>query len=298
MLALLLVLPLVATAVNAPLSPQSRTVTLAPFTTLSMQLVPDMGTRFVFPFVLDEVSSDVPFTLTVTNDAVFHVERPTGRNFFIVTVPPPADGGRMPDYLGTLFVNVAGYNLSVILKTTNDLRQHYTDVRFELDEAARADLVETAVAQKLAALEQDYQRKRAQLDTRAELVAMERLGQLVLQRPERIRIKEEHRASLRNKDDVVLYVDEAVVMAPYTVYVFDIENHDGTPLDLAAATLRARDPNDETETLIATSERLPETVAPHTTVRATLVTKTRAVPPKAYLTLSVDTAAGEVAATW
>jgi len=34
---------------------------------LTVEIVPDLGTRFIFPFVLDEQDTYVPFTLNITN---------------------------------------------------------------------------------------------------------------------------------------------------------------------------------------------------------------------------------------
>ena len=72
---------------SARAEPRVKHVTLTQETTLVIELVPDLGTRFVFPFVLDEQDEYVPFTSTITNPAFASIREP-GRNSFVVTIPP------------------------------------------------------------------------------------------------------------------------------------------------------------------------------------------------------------------
>ena len=75
-------------------------------------MVPDLGTRFSFPFILDEQDSYVPFTLNITNPA-FVNGREKGRNYFVITAPVSIvnDGhGVLPAYPDALLERVSDYH--------------------------------------------------------------------------------------------------------------------------------------------------------------------------------------------
>ncbi|MCP5007563.1 MAG: hypothetical protein GY941_27055, partial [Planctomycetes bacterium] len=131
LLLMFLLIPNIAfSAGNLKVVPKLKKVELKQFTQLNVQLVADLGTRFIFPFILDEADDLVPFTLDITNP-LFISTRHTGRNSFTVEVDPPAEGGQLPTYLGNMFITAAGYNISVVLSTTNSLKNHVSDYQFE-----------------------------------------------------------------------------------------------------------------------------------------------------------------------
>ena len=54
---------------TAHAEPRAKTVELHKRTNLVVYVVPDLGVRFTFPFILDEQDAYVPFTLNITNPA-------------------------------------------------------------------------------------------------------------------------------------------------------------------------------------------------------------------------------------
>ena len=106
---------------------------------------PTLGTRFSFPFILDEQDAYVPFTLNITNPSFVNT-REKGRNYFVITAPARAEG----TMLGNVFVSVAGYEISIELRTTNDLSKQYSDIDFNLTNEAREDLIQQSIAQRTA----------------------------------------------------------------------------------------------------------------------------------------------------
>ena len=90
----------------AQAKPLSNDVDLKELTTLTLKFYPGMGTRFMFPFVLDKDNDYVPYTNNNTNDQVFiPIQRQEGRNFFVIAVPPEHLG---KNDVGNMFVTVAG----------------------------------------------------------------------------------------------------------------------------------------------------------------------------------------------
>ena len=163
------------TQVNA--EPKSRTIDLHKRTVLTAYIVPDLGTRFTFPFVLDETDSFIPFTLTPTNE-IFVNDRQPKRNYFVITAPSPKVGAGT--YYGNIFVTVAGFEITIELRTTNDLTKHYSDVVFNLTADDREDLVQKGVAQRTKALEAEYKKKTDAIDSDTDQKAVARIGRLAL----------------------------------------------------------------------------------------------------------------------
>ncbi len=222
---------------SAPIQPTIKNVKLEPFTTLNVALVPDLGTRFVFPFVLDEGDDIVPFTLDVTNP-LFIPKRHNGRNFFTIEVDPPEDGGGVPMYLSNLFVSVGGYHLSIVLSTTTDLRKHVSDYVFELSDAAREDLIQQAIKKRTSGLEESYKKKQLELDRKADEIALRKIGLLAMHKPSTRKIKEEAMLELPTGERVELYLDEVLVYdKKFYVFRYEITNDTADVLRVSDAAL-------------------------------------------------------------
>jgi len=237
--------------VNAGADPRTKTITLSEFTKLTLDVVPDLGTRFVFPFVLDEQSDYVPFTLKLTNP-VFVSTREEGRHFFVITLPSPLEGGKMPKYLGNLFVNVAGYNISVLLRSTNKTSQHYSDVVFELSDNDRQTLIQDAVDEQMIAVKAEYQQKENELDKRAHAIALKQLGGLVLDGGDTERVAEDKAFELNDGSQAILEVDKLHKYADFGIFtyelVFDGNTHQA--LNILDVQLFGKKEQDEVEELI------------------------------------------------
>lgn len=202
---------------EAQADPKARSIDLHKRTTLTAYVVPDMGTRFTFPFILNETDSYIPFTLTSTN-SIFENKREDGRNYFVITAPKAGSG----TYYGDIFVNVAGFEITIELRTTNDLTKHYSDIVFNLTDDDREDLIQKGVAQRTKALELEYKKKNDDLEFEIDQKAIARIGKLALTSPSHKNIKEEGKLKLPNGDKITLYVDQSVNFDPYSIIVFDL----------------------------------------------------------------------------
>lgn len=274
--------------------PRAKSVELHKRTTLTVYVVPDLGTRFSFPFILDEQDSYVPFTLNITNPA-FVNGREKGRNYFVITAPVRSEGSM----LGNVFVSVAGYEISVELRTTNDLSKHYSDIVFTLTNEAREELIQQSIAQRTAALEQEYKKKFEELDAVAEQKAIARVGRLAIKKPDTKRIKEESRLKLPNGDSIVLYVDQVVNYDPYSIYLFNVEADSGSKgLTILDARLFSVDADTKQVRPIESAKDVPTRVQPNQEVQGAITVLGSALNPNNLMRLQVVTDKGMVEAQW
>lgn len=281
----------------AQAAPKNRNVVLAKHTTITVEIVPDLGTRFIFPFVLDEQDEYVPFTLNITNPK-FVSKREPGRNSFVVTIPPQ-EGGRAPQYYGNLFVTVAGYAITVELRSTTDLTKHYSDVTFELGNAERENLIQKGIAQRTKALEAEYKKKFDDLEKLADLKAMSRVGVIAQKSPSTKRIKEEQKLTLKNGDNITLFVDRALTYEPYTIFTFQIDSDSNTQgVTILDAKLFGLDPDTKQPRPIESGKDVPPRIPPRESVNGVLTTLDTSLNPKEILKLVVLTDKGEVSAQW
>ena len=206
--------------------PSSRDVDLKELTTLTLKFYPGMGTRFMFPFVLDKDNDYVPYTNNNTNNNVFvPIQRQEGRNFFVIAVPP--DHLSKND-VGNMFVTVAGYQISVEMHVAKKQSEHISDIRFTMSEEAKEELIQNAIEQRTKALEQSFSDKFKNLDKQVERRTLGRVGMLALYDPEIEKIKEEGVLKLKNGDEIILFVDEILLYPQYQIVAFKIENDSST----------------------------------------------------------------------
>ncbi len=274
--------------------PRSKSIELHKRTPLTVYVVPDLGTRFSFPFILDEQDSYVPFTLNITNPAFINA-REKGRNYFVITAPVRSEG----TMLGNVFVSVAGYEISIELRTTNDLSKHYSDIVFSLTDEAREELIQQSVVQRTAALELEYKKKFEELDAAAEQKAIARVGRLAIKKPATKGIKEESRLKLPNGDAVILYVDQVVNYEQYSIYLFNIEADSGNKgLTILDAKLFSVDPDMKQLRPIESAKDVPTRVQPNQSVQGAITVLDTSLNPNNLLRLQVVTDKGIVEAQW
>ncbi|MDH5647370.1 MAG: hypothetical protein OEZ01_15275, partial [Candidatus Heimdallarchaeota archaeon] len=229
LLCVLLLLPAVASAVS--LAPKSRKVDLNEFTKLVVELVPDLGVNIVFPFTLDSSKHKPPFIQRVTNKNIFNVSENkeiAGQNYITITVNKPADGGFVFDkhtYVGNLFLSVDGYHVSIVLKTTTNIKKHYTDIILMPSDKDRHYLIEKEVEHVRKAQIEEYKKKIEKLDERAVSMALAQVGSILLEKPQKKNIKEELRGKISNGETVTLFVDKLLIYQDYVMMLYEVYNN-------------------------------------------------------------------------
>jgi hypothetical protein len=285
-------------ATTATAEPRTLTVELKKHTLVTLTIPYDMGTRFTFPFILDEQSDYVPFTLNTTNP-LFVENRAPARNYFVLTPRLPQNAKANANYLGNSFITVAGYEITIELKANNDYAHHYSDVIFKLGPEDRETLIQKAVAQRTEQLEQTYAKKLADLDHLADQKSIARVGRLALTSPSHTRIKEEGKLKLPNGDNIILYVDQAIHYDPYTIFAFDIGSESSSQgVSIIDAKLFAVDPDTKRERPIDAGKDLPPHVEPRSEHHAAITALSANLDPKELLMLRVLTDKGTLEAVW
>ncbi len=286
----------VSTASTA--KPVHMDIELKQLTTLVLNFYPGMGTRFTFPFLLDNDDNYVPYTNDNTNSGVFiPLKRQKGRNFFVITVPPKHVSTDKD--IGNMFITVAGYQISVEMHSTKRRSDHVSDVRFLMGEKAREDLIQHAIAQRSKALEQSYKDKFDQLEAMTEQRALAKVGMLALTDPTETRIKEEAVLELKSGDETVLFVDMVLDYPEYSIYKFDIENDSSANhVAIQDAKLFLIDDNSGKKIPLDTAKQIPKRVEPRGMATGVLVIDKNTVDDNKRLMLEVLTDGGSVQAVW
>jgi len=291
----LVLLTLPATSIAKP---NHLDIELKNLTTLTLKFYPGMGTRFTFPFLLDNDDDYVPYTNDNTNSTVFvPIKRQNGRNFFVITIPPEHVSEK--EDIGNMFITVAGYQISIEMLSTKNRKEHVSDIRFLMGEKAREDLIQHAIEQRSKALEQSYKDKFAQLEVQTEKRALGKVGMLALYEPDEIRIKEEAVLELKNGDETVLFVDSALIYPEYTIFSFEIEN-DSSKNHVAVqdAKLFAIDDKGGQKIPLDTAKEIPKRVEPRGAATGVIVVDNSTLDSKKQLTLEVLTDGGSIQAVW
>jgi hypothetical protein len=286
------------TAVRA--EPRIKHVTLTAQTVLSLDIDADGGgTRFSFPFVLDEQDENVPYTMSVTNPAFAHDRQP-GRNSFVVTLPRPKSGAPIVlPMRGMMFITVAGCEITVEMNATHDPSRTYSDIIFDLSEKAREGLIQKAVAQRTAVLEKQYKDKEAGLDELVDARVLARLGTLAMSEPVSHSVKERGKIKA-NHGDVRVEVEKTVTYGAYTILVFRAENEqDDTPVTLQAAKLFSTGDKQPQPLPIDGGADLPPSIKPGGSARGSLTVMTNKLPDSPNsLQLEVASDRGNVTIKW
>ena len=274
--------------------PKERSVDLVRRTKLVVYVVPDLGVRFSFPFVLDEQDAYVPFTLRITNPG-FEQAREKGRNYFIVT----ARRDSPPGMLGNLFMNVAGIEISVELRSTNDLSKHHSDVVFKLTEEAREDLIQKSIAQRTAVLDQEHRKRMEEIDALGEQMAIAHVARLATTKPKIKKVKEEGSLKANGGGSITLFVDQAVQYDKYSIYLFDLEgNRDLKDAKILDAKLLEVDADSKMEKPVQSFNQLPKSIRSNEVARGSITVMESAINPKSSFKLEVVTDRGSVVAKW
>ncbi|MCP3671500.1 MAG: hypothetical protein GY814_13935 [Gammaproteobacteria bacterium] len=153
-LLLLMLLLSVHVWASGELKPQFERVELKENTVLQLAILPDAGTQLIFPFELNNPDLVPPLKIRLTNTDGFEV--PTapkdieiyfqGQNTISILGKPSKDkdaGKQM--HRGFLFINVGGYNLSIALHTTYNMKEHVSNIVFDITDAERVHMVEAAI---------------------------------------------------------------------------------------------------------------------------------------------------------
>ncbi len=290
-----------ASALNVLAEPKTKTVILKRITQLTVNILPDMGSHFIFPFILDENDSEIAFSSVSTNK-LFKTDRKPNRNSFVVLidqtqVPEEYLGRELPQYYGNLFLVAGGYNVTIELRTTNDIKKHYTEYVFKLGELEEELLIQKMVQNRMAALEKEYQERLDKVDELAEDKVITKLGELAAKEPKIRNIKEIKKLST-DDGPIILKVDRALQYGRFTSYAYTLENMTNKALSVTGIEILEHNKENDTKNEIHSVRELPPRLMADQIFDGVISINSTHLNPDEYLTMRVTTNKGEINATW
>ncbi|EAR07579.1 hypothetical protein [Reinekea blandensis] len=216
---------------------------LSPFTSMRIKVMPDRGTRLIFPFSLTDENLKPTLNIFNANSSVFKVtedeERITGQPVLdIEYVEEPAEiqrrfkeeGGFRP-ILGQIQISIGGYYIAIELESTlkpNDVVPNYV---FQLSEEKREHLIDLAVDRHKQALDMEYKARFDALDEEAEKRTIKYVADLIAQDPETKWIKVEEESA---DQQISLYVERFEYFNDrYGVIRFEVSNQSGRGMEIS-----------------------------------------------------------------
>lgn len=202
--------------------PKVRKIELKPITTFVADILPGRGIKLIFPWVLDESSTELPFSEQLTNTDIFEVYVEPGQNHIIYKIKK--NDYNIEGELSDVFINVAGFHINMTLRASFSKKAHKSNIEFYLNEKDRLELIQRAVNRRKEALIKEYDKKIQELDKRAEHLALKLVGRLATGPSKKYRIKIEKKTKLENGDNIVFYCDKAINYGAFVVIPIEIEN--------------------------------------------------------------------------
>jgi hypothetical protein len=317
---LVLLLGLFAGGVSAETTPcagkQDLCIELRDRLTIPLYLAPDHGTRFVFPFILDSASDDVSYGLHIISKTFTTSKDVSGRDYFLMqynfelpTDKEQADQIRDAVRTGTYsvpsttaYLTVAGYHVTFEVHATFKPEKVYNNIYFSLNPEKREELITAQVAKRAAVLEQEYHRKQKELDARAQALALNMVGQLILDgKTSTDGIFEEGTLSLPSGNEITVEVVDVIHTGGFHVLslLLNYKGISDTPLLINDVRLVGKTGEDATlQQSIPVAHMTTPTM--HVGERQKSAVTTNDVRFTEYedYTLIVSTNLGEVSVTW
>lgn len=236
------------------LKPQFKTVELKEFTNMELYILPDGGTQLIFPFKLDNPELEPTLKIQLTNANGFEV--PTSAEELqtlvlnqntITIIGRVNEAAPSAKYIGNLFINIGGYNISIVLKTTFDASQHVSNITFTQSKEALTHMVESLVKRRTQSLDAEYKRKLESVDSDAKERSLVHIANVVRIEP----------SSTRFKEDGDIYIDKARISTyidrlysyddKYEVLLFELKNHSDRDIDLSDVDVYSIEKNGESK---------------------------------------------------
>lgn len=214
---------------------QVLNITLKEQTQFILPVVPRLGTRLIFPFLLDDAELKPPLNYKLTNTANFAVTRNAdhlaGQNVFLITAL--GEGGE----IGKLYMSMGGYNLAINLIVSRKVSDHISDIYLDLTEQERNFLIAARIETIRKQLQTNYA---SQLKRKQTLLNRQDLAALMIRGVKKRRIKQIYRGGKNGFKTADIYLDDFLYLprAFYGLH-FWVE-HYGKKFALLSLVLRAK----------------------------------------------------------
>ena len=219
-----------AKAYNAPsLTTKFKNVELKEFTTLTLNIMPHVGTQLIFPFMLDDPLLTPQLKLDLTNNTGFSVPAAMkGNDSILVNQNTITIIGNPTEHanLGTLFVNIGGYNISIALRTVYKSNEISPSVIFDISKEDREHLITHTVNRFKKSLNEEHAKAMAKVDDTARNMALAYVGEVALAYPKTSKYVIEKRLDL-DEGRLTFFADKMLSYENFSVIAFEIENPNG-----------------------------------------------------------------------
>ena len=279
----------------------SKQVILKENTRIDLDVMPDLGVRLIFPFLLDEPALEPAFFYKITNGQVFKIPpiaELKGQNSLIVNVAPPASITLQTakNYIATLYMSVNGYNVTLNLRLTLNAKRHTTDLIFDLSHQARQHLIDKVVERKTAALEKEYKRRYARIDEIAKEHALKHLH-IAVQRPKITRYKETQPILLPGGVRMDLYVDQLhEFRSGFYLLTYEVINRSPKEIHINSTILTAT--KDDVPSTIDGANKCSKLLRADMALKCVFITQDAGILDTQKLDLTLSTDRGVATISW
>jgi len=183
-------------------------IELREHTQFTLRLVPHLGTRLVFPFLLDDANLKPPLNYKLTNAIDFSVTRNlellAGQNVFLITC---SDRDKS---IGKLYMSIGGYNLAINLVISYQVEDHISDIFLVLGEDDRNFLINRETEKIKQQLQNLYHTKYENKQG----ANYEHLAVLLLKRARRKNIKQLYYGGKESFQTADIFLDKFIYQPP------------------------------------------------------------------------------------
>ncbi len=231
------------------IKPCERIVDVTQLTRLVVPMTPFRGVNLIFPFELDDDNT----TYSISSNNTWSYIPAKGGNIV------PVNFNKFQNEWGEIIdLTIAhkGYVFSIALLAVQNLEQHCTNIVFKLSDEERKKMEEKTKKRYLDALKLEYDQKFKELDDKANNLALDIIGELVVASPHESGIKEEEEIELSNGDVLGLYVDRIYGYGRFSVLNIELTNDSEVkPLYIKKVEVTALGANDKKKSRIRGSAK-------------------------------------------
>jgi len=286
------------------IEPKYKDVPLKERTKFTLDIIPGMPTRLVFPFKLDDDANDPAFKVSVPNSNIFKIEESgrengiNGQNTLIIKAELVQDFDPNKPQYAAIFVSINGYHITIIAKAASlTSKKYYTDVFFNLSEDDREYLIAKQVDKRIEKMKQVYKEKEDDLEKQAKTEAIKHVSIIALNEPDIYRIKESFMVELQNEQRLELYIKEAFNYADhYYVLSFELENRGNSDIKLSGVDIKGSE--EKPAVPINTSLNCPSVLKAREAVMCALVSEDRKLYKNEVMNISLVTDVGVGVVEW
>ena len=277
--------------------PKERVIEIDSNTREIIDILPGRGVKLIFPWVLDEESEELPYTLVIPNGNVFGTHRDPGQNS--ITVYIKVQDTNIEGEVTDLFINVAGYHFNLTLRANFYKKKHYSTIIFKMNNSDKLELIERMLSRHRRSLENEFKMKEADLDKKADRLALKKIGGLALNDYDEESIKEDGTLVLSNDDEINFYVDKFIDYRTFIVFPVEVRNDTNSSIYIEGVSLSLlRDTNSKYIEPVIVEYELPPKINKGDVATGYLVTNDLRVlnSPETYITLLTNK--GKVEVKW